>query len=150
MSLNRDKQIKKRHEIEKAKHKNYTFHKRNSIPQELILKFQVMIISPSLLNLTILKKKAKKTLTLFAKSNLKNWEVFLIKRELVNSKIDITLRLYNELNEKLVSDKYPIVEFFHEMKLNVIKILNEIVKYYVFRNPNKITYEGRDTLYPEI
>jgi hypothetical protein len=64
----------------------------------------------------------------------------------VNSKIDNTLRLFNELNEKLLEDKYPIVEFFHEMKLNFVKILNEIVRYYVFRNPNKITYEGNEKI----
>jgi hypothetical protein len=51
---------KKRREIEKAKHKNYTFHKRNSIPQELILRYQVLLTSLFLLNLKILKNKVKR------------------------------------------------------------------------------------------
>ena len=29
------------------------------------------------------------------------------------------------------------------MKKNYIKIMNEMVKNYVFRNPDKITYEGK-------
>lgn len=52
------------------------------------------------------------------------------------------MRMFKELNERMIEDRNPLVEYYHEMKMNLVKILNEIVKYYVFRDPNKITYEG--------
>ena len=39
----RDEAAIKRYEVEKNKFKNYTFHKRASIPEELIIKLQVLL-----------------------------------------------------------------------------------------------------------
>ena len=42
----------------------------------------------------------------------------------------------NELNE-------PITKYYDEVKNNMVKVLNEIVENYVYRNSEKMTYEGR-------
>jgi hypothetical protein len=47
------------------------------------------------------------------------------------------------MNEKLTKDKHHLVEFFEELKVNFIKILNELAKLYVFHHPDKMLYEGK-------
>lgn len=64
----------------------------------------------------------------------------------MNKKIEVIFQLFNQLNDTLLYEKNPMVEFFHEMKLNFVKVLNEIIQNYIFPDPEKIPYEGESRM----
>ena len=73
--------------------------------------------------------------------------VFVIKRELLNDEINIALDIFECLNQKLTKDKSFLIEYFEELRVCFIKILNKLAQYYVFHHPAKISYEGDYMIY---
>ena len=67
----------------------------------------------------------------------------LIFREILNTKIEVSLDILEKLNKLLSKQKNPLYSFYEEVKINMIKILNEIVENYTFIEPGKPGYEGR-------
>lgn len=66
----------------------------------------------------------------------------LIKRENLNSRIEVTLELFEKLNTKLFRIDPNMTKYYDSVKDNMVKVLNEIVENYVFRDPKKMTYES--------
>lgn len=64
-------------------------------------------------------------------------------REILNTKIEVSLDILEKLNKLLSKQKNPLYSFYEEVKINMIKILNEIVENYTFIEPGKPGYEGR-------
>lgn len=66
----------------------------------------------------------------------------LIKRENLNAKIEVCLELFEQLNMEMGNSKNKLTNYYDDVKNNMVKVLNEIVENYVYRDPNKQTYEG--------
>ena len=56
--------------------------------------------------------------------------------------IEVCLELFESLNDRIGKNKHALFRFFDAVKVNVIKILNEIVENYTFNDPTKVSYEG--------
>lgn len=63
-------------------------------------------------------------------------------RENLNAKIEVCLELFEELNVEMTQNKIELASYYDEVKNNMVKVLNEIVENYVYRDPNKKPYEG--------
>lgn len=63
-------------------------------------------------------------------------------RETLNKKIEICLELFEAINDRAADEKSVLYKFYDETKLNIIKILNEIVENYSFIDSTKPSYEG--------
>ena len=61
----------------------------------------------------------------------------------MNKRIEVLIDLFNCLNLKLDKDSNPLGIFFHNLKINFIKILNDIVKHYTFVHPDNKNYKGK-------
>ena len=52
------------------------------------------------------------------------------------------LELFDQLNTEMIEKEMHLSRYYDEIKNNIVKVLNEIVENYVYRNPKKSTYEG--------
>jgi hypothetical protein len=59
----------------------------------------------------------------------------------LNARIEVTLELFEKLNLILAQKNPEITKFYDSVKDNMVKVLNEIVENYAFRDPKKISYE---------
>ena len=62
---------------------------------------------------------------------------------MINEKIRMLLGTFEKMNERLTKDKNYMAELFEELRVGIIKVLNEIAGFYVFRDPDKAPYEGK-------
>lgn len=54
------------------------------------------------------------------------------------------LELFEQLNIEMSGTSNELTTFYDEVKNNMVKVLNEIVENYVYRNSKKIPYEGKN------
>lgn len=73
----------------------------------------------------------------------KNKSNFLTERENLNAKIEVCLELFEQLNIEMSGTNNQLTVYYDEVKNNMVKVLNEIVENYVYRNSKKISYEGK-------
>lgn len=66
----------------------------------------------------------------------------LTQRENLNAKIEVCLELFDQLNVELGEKKNELTPFYDDVKNNMVKVLNEIVENYVYRDPKKPAYDG--------
>lgn len=55
----------------------------------------------------------------------------------MNQQIGNTLEMFGKLNNHLEKSKNPSAVYFHNLKINIVKILNTIVKHYCFIHPDQ-------------
>jgi hypothetical protein len=53
------------------------------------------------------------------------------------------LELFEQLNVEMSETQNELTGYYDEVKNNMVKVLNEIVENYVYRDPKKKPYEGR-------
>ena len=53
------------------------------------------------------------------------------------------LELFDQLNIELSERDAEMMPFYDDVKNNMVKVLNEIVENYVYRDPKKMSYDGR-------
>lgn len=66
----------------------------------------------------------------------------IMDRENLNAKIEVCLELFEQLNVELSQKDSDLMPFYDDVKNNMVKVLNEIVENYVYRDPKKMNYEG--------
>lgn len=52
------------------------------------------------------------------------------------------LELFEQLNVELGQKDDELTPFYDDVKNNMVKVLNEIVENYVYKDPKKMNYEG--------
>lgn len=52
------------------------------------------------------------------------------------------LELFEQLNVELGQKDEELTPFYDDVKNNMVKVLNEIVENYVYKDPKKMNYEG--------